>query len=90
MDALDRSLLVSQGLDASKKELDVGHASLTKDLEHLDNANNLANSVLMKLRENHDQLRATYEESLCTMSSLVIVDNIACASNSLIDQASHI
>ena len=35
MDTLDRSLLVSQELDASKKELEIAHASLTKDLEHI-------------------------------------------------------
>ena len=61
MDTLDRALLMSQELDASKKELEVAHASLTKGLEHLEKANKLAKDELMKLRENHDQLWATYE-----------------------------
>jgi hypothetical protein len=35
LDTLDRSLIISQELDVSKKELEAAHASLTKDLEHL-------------------------------------------------------
>ena len=41
------------------------------------------------LRENHDQLRATYE-TLGTLKYPIVVENIACASNSTIDQASLI
>jgi hypothetical protein len=36
MDTIDKTLLMAQELDASKKELEVSHASLTKDLEHLE------------------------------------------------------
>ena len=87
MDTLDRSLLLSQELDASKKELEVAHASLTKDLEHLENANKLVKIELVKLGENHDQLRATYEKALETMKDPIIVEDITCASNSNFDQA---
>ena len=87
MTTLDKSLLMSQELDASKKELEVAHASLTKDLEHLENANKLVNGELMKLKENHDQLRATYDKALGTLKDPIVVENIACASNSTIDQA---
>jgi hypothetical protein len=43
MDTLDRAILMSQELDAyaSKKELEIDHASLTKDLDHLDLSNKL-------------------------------------------------
>ena len=50
MDTLDRSLVVSQELDASKKELEVAHASLTKECEHLENANKLIKSELASLK----------------------------------------
>jgi hypothetical protein len=87
MDTLDRSLLLSQELDASKKELEVAHASLTKDLEHIENASKLVKCELIKLRENHDQLRVTYNEALGTMKDPIVVNDIACATNSTIDQA---
>ena len=87
MDILDRSLLMSQELDASKKELEVAHASLTKDCEQLDNANKLIKGELSSLREKYDQLRATNEKSLGSSNVPICVENIACASNSTIDQA---
>ena len=85
MDTLDRSLVVSQELDASNKELEVAHASLTKECDHLENANKLIKGELTKLREKYDQLRATYDKTLGTSSVPICVENIACASNSTID-----
>jgi hypothetical protein len=41
----------------------------------------------MRLREKHDLLQATYEEALGTLKDPTIVDNVACAPNSTIDQA---
>jgi hypothetical protein len=41
----------------------------------------------MRLREKHDLLEATYEEALGTLKDPIIVDNVACAPNSTIDQA---
>ncbi|KAM0924510.1 hypothetical protein ACQ4PT_004843 [Festuca glaucescens] len=87
MDTLHRALLMSQKLDPSKKELEVAHASFTKDLEHLELANRLVKGELMKLREDQDQLRATYEKTLGKLNDPIVVENIACASNSTIDQA---
>jgi hypothetical protein len=86
MDTLDRSLLIAQGLDASKKEHTFSHASLTKDLEHLENANTLIKGEFMKLRENHGQLLATYEKALATLKEPISIKNVACASKSIIDQ----
>jgi len=90
IDNLDRSLVVSQELDASKKELEVAHASLTKDCENLDNAYKIIKGELSNLREKYDQLRATHEKTLSTSSVPIYVENIACASNSTIDQALHV
>jgi hypothetical protein len=86
LDTLDSALLMSQDLDASKKELEVAHASLTKDLDHLELANKLVKGELMKLRENHDLLQSTYEYAIGTLKYPIIIDKIACASNSTIDQ----
>ena len=78
--------MLSQELDSSKKELEVAHASFTKEFEHLEKANKLIKGELIVLREKHDQLRATYEKSLGTLNDPILFKNIACASNSLIDQ----
>ena len=60
---------------------------LLKDLEHIENASKLVKCELIKLRENHDQLRVTYNEALGTMKDPIVVNDIACATNSTIDQA---
>ena len=83
LDSIDRALEMSQVLDASKKELEFAHASLTKDLEHLDNAHKLLKNELTKLEENYDQLWATHEKFLGSSSAPINVYNIACAYNSL-------
>jgi len=90
LETLDRASLMAQELDASKKELEVAHASLTKDLENLEKANKLAQDELKKLRENHDLLQVNYEKALGSLSDPIVVDDIACASNSTLDQASLI
>jgi hypothetical protein len=86
-DSLDSSLELSRVLDASKKELEVAHASLTKDFEYLENAHKLLKGELITLKEKHEQLQATYEKSLGTPSDPIIVENVACATNSLLEQA---
>ena len=87
MDTIDRDNSLSQELDASKKELKVAHASLTKDLEHLEKASLLVKRELIKLGENHDQLRLSYEKALGTLKDPSIVENDSCTSNSTFDQA---
>ena len=62
LETIERAQLMAQELDASKKELEVAHASLTKDLDHLEKANKLTKDELKKLGENHDLLQATYKE----------------------------
>ena len=64
MDTLDRAITFSQELDTSKKELEVAHTSLTNDLDNLEKANLPVNRELIKLGENHDQLRVSYEKAL--------------------------
>ena len=73
---------MAQELDASKKELEVAHAYLTKDLDHLEKANKLTKDELKKLGENHDLLQATYKKALGSLSDPIIVENIASSSTS--------
>jgi hypothetical protein len=62
LDTLDRSLVIAQELDFSKKELEAAHASLTKDLEHREVTSKLVKCELLKLREDHDQLQVIHNE----------------------------
>jgi len=56
LDILDKAHSMAQELDATKKELEVAHASFIKDLEHLEKANKLTKDELKKLGENHELL----------------------------------
>ena len=87
---LDEDLKLSQELDASKKELEVAHANLSKDLKHLESDHNLLKKELANLRKNYDQLHASHMKTLATPSSPIIVDLNPCATNILCDQASLI
>jgi hypothetical protein len=51
---MDKTLLMAQELDAYKKELEVAHASLTKDLEHLEMANKLVIDELNRLSKKYE------------------------------------
>jgi hypothetical protein len=86
MDIMDKTLLMAQELDASKKELEVAHASLTKDLEHLERANKLVKDELNRLSKKYEELQAIHNKVQGSSSVPIIVENIACATNSSLDQ----
>ena len=88
LETIERAQLMAQELDASKKELEVAHASLTKDLDHLEKANKLTKDELKKLGENHELLQATHEKALGSLKEPVVVENNAFASNSTSFEAS--
>ena len=71
LETIERAQLMAQELDASKKELEVAHASLTKDLDHLEKANKLTKDELKKLGENHDLLQATYKKALGSLNGSI-------------------
>jgi hypothetical protein len=85
MDIIDKTLLMAQELDASRKELEVSHASLTKDLEHLERANKLVKDELNRLSKKYE--KPMHEEVQGSSSAPIIVENIACGTNSSLDQA---
>ncbi|KAK1692144.1 hypothetical protein QYE76_008841 [Lolium multiflorum] len=67
-------------LNASKEELEVAHASLTRDLDHLERANKLVKDELKKLGENHDLLQESYKKALGSMKDPFDVEKLACSS----------
>ena len=73
---------MTQELNASKEELEVAHASLTRDLDHLERANKLVKDELKKLGENHDLLQETYKKALGSMNDPIIVEKVASSSTS--------
>src|SRR3954453_17376819 len=71
---------MSQELDASNKGLEVAHASLTNDFDHLEKANKRVKDELKKLGENHDLLQVTYRKALGSLSDPIIVENVSSSS----------
>ena len=65
------------------------HAKLLEDFEHLKNGSRDVESVLIKLTESHEQLKASYlKEHAKLPSPLDIVNDDACATNSISCEAS--
>ncbi|KAK1631017.1 hypothetical protein QYE76_005332 [Lolium multiflorum] len=82
LETIDRAQSLTQELNASKEELEVAHASLTRDLDHLEKANKLVKDELKKLGENHDLLQETYKKALGSMKDPIVVEKLACSSTS--------
>ncbi|KAK1619399.1 hypothetical protein QYE76_024916 [Lolium multiflorum] len=80
LETIDRAQLLTQELNASKEELEVAHASLTRDLDHLERANKLVKDELKKLGENHDLLQESYKRALGSMKDPIDVEKLACPS----------
>ncbi|KAK1613648.1 hypothetical protein QYE76_019165 [Lolium multiflorum] len=80
LETIDRAQLLTQELNASKEELEVAHASLTRDLDHLERANKLVKDELEKLGENHDLLQESYKKALGSMKDPIDVEKLACSS----------
>ncbi|KAK1619239.1 hypothetical protein QYE76_024756 [Lolium multiflorum] len=77
LETIDRAQSLTQVLHASKEELEVAHASLTRDLDHLERANKLVKDEIKKLGENHDLLQETYTKALESMKDPIVVEKHA-------------
>ncbi|KAK1606599.1 hypothetical protein QYE76_030272 [Lolium multiflorum] len=82
LETIERAQSLTQELNASKEELEVAHASLTRDLDHLERSNKLVNDELNKLGENHDLLQETYTKALESMNDPIIDKDVASSSTS--------
>ncbi|KAK1695204.1 hypothetical protein QYE76_011901 [Lolium multiflorum] len=82
LETIERAQSLTQELNASKEELEVAHASLTRDLDHLERANKLVKDELKKLGENHDLLQETYSKALESMNDPIIDKDVASSSTS--------
>ncbi|KAK1616670.1 hypothetical protein QYE76_022187 [Lolium multiflorum] len=80
LETIERAQLLTQELNASKEELEVAHASLTRDLDHLERANKLVKDELKKLGKNHDLLQESYSKALESMNDSIVDKNVASSS----------
>ncbi|KAK1607550.1 hypothetical protein QYE76_031223 [Lolium multiflorum] len=80
LETIERAQSLTQELNASKEELEVAHASLTRDLDHLERDNKLVKDELKKLGKNHDLLQETYSKALESMNDSIFDKDVASSS----------
>ncbi|KAK1627483.1 hypothetical protein QYE76_001798 [Lolium multiflorum] len=76
LETIERAQSLTQELNASKEELEVDHASLTRDLDHLERSSKLVKDELKRLGENHDLLQETYKKALGSMKDPIVVEKL--------------
>ena len=59
-ESTDRALEVANVFETKNVKLEVAHARLLEDFEHLENGSRVIKSELIKLTESHAQLKASY------------------------------
>ena len=65
----DRALEVANYFKTKNAKLEVSHARLLEDFEHLENGTRVIKGELIKLTESHAQLEASYLKELAKLSS---------------------
>ncbi|KAK1652804.1 hypothetical protein QYE76_070609 [Lolium multiflorum] len=86
LETIERAQSLTQELNASKEELEVAHASLTRDLDHLERDNKLVKDELKKLGKNHDLLQETYSKALESMNDSIVDKNVASSSTTFTNE----
>ncbi|KAE8782092.1 hypothetical protein D1007_44611 [Hordeum vulgare] len=69
----DRSLEVANDFRTKNDKLEVAHAKLVEDYEHLGNGSRAIKSSLIELTESHAQLEASYAKELAKLPSPLIM-----------------
>ena len=84
----DRALEVANVFETKNAKLEVSHARLLEDFEHLENGSRVIKGELIKLTESHAQLEASYLKELAKLPSPLVVNDDSCATNSISYEAS--
>jgi len=84
----ERALKVANDFKTKNDKLELAHAKLLEDFEHLENGSRVVKSSLIELTESHAQLQASYTKELAKLSSPLVVNDDACATNSISCEAS--
>ncbi|KAE8781080.1 hypothetical protein D1007_45663 [Hordeum vulgare] len=69
----DRALEVANYFRTKNDKLEVSHAKLLEDYEHLENGSRAIKSSLIELIESHAQLEASYAKELAKLPSPLVV-----------------
>ncbi|KAI4995887.1 hypothetical protein ZWY2020_037975 [Hordeum vulgare] len=78
----DRALKVANDFRTKNDNLEVAHAKLREDYEHLKNGLRAFKSSLIELTDSHGQLEASYAKVLAKLPYPLIANDDACATNS--------
>ena len=84
----DRTIEVANDFKTKNAKLEVSHARLLEDFEHLENGSRVIKGELIKLTESHAQLKVLYSKELAKLSSPLVVNDDACATNFISCEAS--
>ena len=79
---------MANGFETKNEKLEVAHAKLLEDFEHLENGSRVIQSELIKLTESHAHLKASYSKELGKLPSPIAIIDDACATNSITCEAS--
>src|SRR3954467_9676239 len=69
-ESLDRTLEVANSIKTKHNKLEVAHAKLLEDFEHLGNGSRVIKGELIKLTESHAQLKSSYLKELAMCNAL--------------------
>ena len=83
-----RALEVANDFKTKNVKVEVAHAILLEDFEDLKNGSRVIKSELIELIESHAQLKASYFKELAKLPSPIVVNDDACATNSITCEAS--
>ncbi|KAE8794177.1 zinc knuckle family expressed [Hordeum vulgare] len=84
----DRALEVANDFRTKNDKLEGAHSKLLEDYEHLENGSRAIKSSLIELIESYAQLEASYAKELVKLPSPLVVNDDACATNSISCEAS--
>ena len=83
----DRAVEVANDFETKNEKLQVAHAKLLEDFGHLENGSRVIKGELIKLTESHAQLEASYLKELAKLPPPIVVNDDACATNSITCEA---
>ncbi|KAE8787004.1 hypothetical protein D1007_39062 [Hordeum vulgare] len=84
----DRAPEVANDFRTKNDKLEVAHAELFEDYEHLENGSRSIKSLLTELTNSHAQLDDSYAKEVANFPSPLVVTDDACATNSISCKAS--
>ncbi|KAE8793768.1 hypothetical protein D1007_31511 [Hordeum vulgare] len=86
----DRALEVANDFRTKNDKLEVAHAKLLEDYEHLENGSRAIKSSLIELIESHAQLEASYAKELAKLPSPLVAEKVTFHLSKFIEEKKHL